>query len=104
MKGSPGGAPHDAAQRLPDRWAGNAALGARPDISHQWPLDVVATGRSTSSTCSFPGQSPEYACSPLNHSEPEYVTSTIANPTTSRSAAGRPAHERWFRAWRYTAY
>ena len=44
--------------------------------------------------------SPLYACSPLNQSDPEYVTSTIPNPTTSSSAAGRPAHERWFRACR----
>ena len=43
---------------------------------------------------------PLYACRPLNQSDPEYVTSTIPNPTTSRSAAGRPAHERWLRAWR----
>jgi hypothetical protein len=46
------------------------------------------------------GYSPLYACRPLNQSEPEYVTSTIPNPTTSSSAAGRPAHERWFRACR----
>ncbi len=44
--------------------------------------------------------SPLYACRPLNQSEPEYVTSTIPKPTTSSSAAGRPAHERWFRACR----
>jgi len=44
--------------------------------------------------------SPLYAWRPLNQSEPEYVTRTIPNPTTSSSAARRPAHERWFRAWR----
>src|SRR3954452_23337773 len=47
---------------------------------------------------------PLYACKPLNQSDPEYVTRTIPNPTTSSSAAGRPAHERWLRACRYTAY
>ena len=44
--------------------------------------------------------SPLYECSPLNQSDPEYVTITIPNATTSSSAAGRPAHERWLRAWR----
>ena len=43
---------------------------------------------------------PLYAWSPLNQSDPEYVTSTIPKPTTSSSAAGRPAHDRWFRACR----
>ena len=58
------------------------------------------TGERGASTS---GYSPLYACSPENQRLPEYVTSTIPNPTTSRSAAGRPAHRRWFRAWRYTA-
>ena len=44
--------------------------------------------------------SPEYACRPLNQSDPEYVMRTIPKPTTSSSAAGRPAHERWLRACR----
>ena len=47
-----------------------------------------------------PDYSPLYECSPLNQSEPEYVTITIPNATTSRSAAGRPAHDFWLRAWR----
>ena len=43
---------------------------------------------------------PLYEWRPLNQSEPEYVTRTIPNATTSSSAAGRPAHAFWFRAWR----
>ena len=75
-----------------DQWTQDGASGRRQG----------ASGRETApEPTRLPGNySPEYACRPLNHSEPEYVTSTIRNPTTSSIAAGRPAHERWLRAWR----
>ncbi len=65
------------------------------------PRDRCGSGRrSGDPPATRPAYSPLYAWRPVNQSEPEYVTSTIPKPTTSSSAAGRPAHRRWLRAWR----
>jgi hypothetical protein len=51
-------------------------------------------GRRAKAASAAATYSPLYEWSPLNQSDPEYVTITIPNATTSSSAAGRPAHER----------
>ena len=69
--------------------------------SRYWqPLNTNAAATKRPTTAVRTRYRPLYACRPLNQSDPEYVTRTIPNPTTSSSAAGRPAHERWLRAWR----
>ena len=83
---------------LPDSLEALArALAGEIGFPGRLPVAVPAAPDDASPLASY---RPLYACRPLNQSDPEYVTSTIPNPTTSSSAAGRPAHERWLRAWR----
>ena len=84
---------HEREGRDPER-PGSATFG------HRRLPRAAREARRRGGAAQIPGYSPLYECSPLNQSDPEEVTITIPNATTSSSAAGRPAHERWFRAWR----